>query len=194
MTHPLRSSTEQAVDVSVSRHDSEALAPAAALQARFIEQLALHSDGIGWVQTLECLRRRGVLDRVAKAGSLGIRLGELAEVSGANLGYLAVVFRVLAVQGWLWRDARRGAEHTHVGLNAAGRDLARCSALVKRAARSALSYLSPATWRLISRAPSTLPTTSRRCRPWPRRALAAGVYRSDTAAGSAWRRGGWGRR
>ena len=54
---------------------------------------------------------------------MGIRLGQVAQASGANLGYLAVVFRVLAAQGWLWRDARRGAEHTYVGLNASGHDL-----------------------------------------------------------------------
>jgi hypothetical protein len=123
MTHPLRSSSEPELGVSVSQRESEGRTPAGTLQARFIEQLALHSDGIGWVQTLECLRRRGVLERVAKAGSLGIRLSHVAEASGANLGYLSVVFRVLAAQGWLWRDARRGAEHTYVGLNAAGHDL-----------------------------------------------------------------------
>src|SRR5262245_7963552 len=75
----------------------------ASLAPRFLEQLAHCSDGIGWVHVLDCWQRRGVLSRFARAGDSGLELGGLAARVQGNLGYLAVVVRVLAAQGWMWR-------------------------------------------------------------------------------------------
>jgi hypothetical protein len=87
---------------------------------RFLSQLAYHSDGIGWVQVLECWRRRGVLTQLARAGATGTPLGPLASALGMNLGYLAVVCRVLAARGWLWREPAQQARHSRVALSPAG--------------------------------------------------------------------------
>jgi hypothetical protein len=101
------------------------------ISGRFLSQLAFCSDGIGWVHGLESWRRHGVLGRIASAGASGVALGALALQTGANLGYLAVMVRVLAAQGWMWRKLpphrapRSGAvaEHTRAGLSAEGTEL-----------------------------------------------------------------------
>ena len=98
----------------------------ASLGPRFKEQLAYATDGIGAVHVLECWQRRGVLARFARAGSSGLELGALAAQVGANLGYLAVVVRVLAAQGYMWRTFRPGkqsVEQTRAGLTPAGAQL-----------------------------------------------------------------------
>jgi hypothetical protein len=105
-------------------------ATASAIAARFLSQLAFCSDGIGWVHALESWRRHGVLARIASAGTSGVELATLARQTGANLGYLAVMVRVLAAQGWMWRRSspRRAwtearAEHTRAGLTPEGTEL-----------------------------------------------------------------------
>jgi len=95
----------------------------ASLAPRFLEQLAHFSDGIGWVHVLDCWQRRGVLSRFARAGDGGLELGALAARVQANLGYLAVVVRVLAAQGWMWRKfqpTKQMVEHTRAGFTPAG--------------------------------------------------------------------------
>jgi hypothetical protein len=98
-------------------------ASSGAPSARFLSQLAYQSDGIGWVQVLECWRRRGVLARLTRAGAAGTPLGPLASALGMNLGYLAVVCRVLAARGWLWREPAEQARHARVGVSSAGERL-----------------------------------------------------------------------
>jgi hypothetical protein len=105
-------------------------ATASAIAERFLSQLAFCSDGIGWVHALESWRRHGVLARIASAGTSGVELGALARQTSINLGYLAVMVRVLAAQGWMWRrsgsrettpEAR--ARHTRAGLTPEGTEL-----------------------------------------------------------------------
>ncbi|HTV17760.1 MAG TPA: hypothetical protein VMG12_03790 [Polyangiaceae bacterium] len=106
--------------------DTRVRANDALLAPRFVAQLAHASDGIGMVHVLECWQRRGVLSRFARAGSGGLELGTLAAQSHANLGYLAVVVRVLAAQGWMWRTfqpAKQTVEQTRAGLTPAGAQL-----------------------------------------------------------------------
>lgn len=96
---------------------------AGAASSRFLSQLALHTDGIGWVQVLESWRRHGVLARLRHAGPSGMPLGALAAASGMNLGYLAVVCRVLAARGWTWRQPGARAADDRVGPSEAGASL-----------------------------------------------------------------------
>lgn len=96
---------------------------AAELSARFLAQLAGHSDGVGWVHVLEHWRRYGVIARLARAGATGIPLGSLAAQTDANLGYLAVMCRVLDAQGWLWREIHPEPARTRVGPTPAGAHL-----------------------------------------------------------------------
>jgi hypothetical protein len=103
--------------------DTRVRATEASFAPRFLEQLASSTDGIGWVHVLECWQRRGVLSRFARAGTNGLELGTLAAQVEANLGYLAVVVRVLAAQGWMWRKfqpTKQMVEHTRAGLTPAG--------------------------------------------------------------------------
>ena len=74
---------------------SQPSATAASLSTRFVAQLAGHSDGIGWVHVLEHWRRYGVLARLARAGAGGVPIGNLAAQTSANVGYLAVMCRML---------------------------------------------------------------------------------------------------
>jgi hypothetical protein len=92
-------------------------------QAAFLGELALYTDGIGWVQLIHCLRRRGVLRFLAERGSRPTRLAELCERFGAQLGYLNVVLRVLAEQAWLERTPAQEPSDTQVALGAQGRAL-----------------------------------------------------------------------
>ena len=91
--------------------DTLVRASAGALSRVFLRQLAFCSDGIGWVHALESWRRHGVLGRIASAGVGGVELGALARQTGANLGYLAVMVRVLAAQGWMWKRLRPSRGH-----------------------------------------------------------------------------------
>ena len=128
MTEPVPKSAERegtARDAADGRWPSETGIRAAPgpLASMFLTQLALYTDGIGWVQVLECWRRHGLLTRLARAGSGGLTLGELAEASGANPGYLAVVCRVLDAQGWLQRDLEHATLRTRVAPTPAGATL-----------------------------------------------------------------------
>jgi hypothetical protein len=96
---------------------------AAELSARFLAQLACSTDGIGWVHVLEQWRRHGVVALIARAGAAGIALGDLAAQTDANLGYLAVMCRVLDAQGWLWREVHPQPARTRVGPTPAGAHL-----------------------------------------------------------------------
>src|SRR5262245_31905019 len=103
--------------------DTRVRASDASLAPRFLEQLAHTSDGIGWVHVLESWQRHGLLARFARSGGSGLELGSLAAQAEANLGYLAVVVRVLAAQGWMWRKfqpTKQMVEHTRAGLTPAG--------------------------------------------------------------------------
>lgn len=103
--------------------DTSVRAGEAMLAPRFLEQLAYASDGIGCVHVLDSWQRHGLLARLDRAGDGGLDLGRLAAQTGANLGYLAVVVRVLAAQGWMWRrhqPARQPVERTRAGLTPAG--------------------------------------------------------------------------
>lgn len=100
--------------------DTRIRASAGGLSSRFLSQLVSHTDGIGWVQVLECWRRRGVLARLRHAGPEGSALGPLAAERGMSLGYLAVVCRVLAAGGWLWRQPAEHARDARVGLSPSG--------------------------------------------------------------------------
>ena len=91
MTEPVPKSPERegtTADVADGSRPSDSGIHAAPgpLASMFLTQLALYTDGIGWVQVLECWRRHGLLARLARAGSGGLTLGELAEASGANPG------------------------------------------------------------------------------------------------------------
>lgn len=108
-----------------------------ALSSRFLTQLAFCTDGIGWVHALESWRRHGVLARFARAAARGVELGALARQTGAHLGYLAIMVRVLEAQGWMWRklprreltgraltqDMESEAERTRAGLTVEGTEL-----------------------------------------------------------------------
>lgn len=125
MTQPAHPDTVIPAESRASRldPDSRVRATEPSLAPRFREQLARYSDGIGWVHVLECWQRRGVLSRFARAAASGLELGTLAAQAQANLGYLAVVVRVLAAQGWMWRNfqpAKQTVEHTRAGLTPAG--------------------------------------------------------------------------
>jgi hypothetical protein len=122
---------ERGAGPAASEPDTLVRASAGALSRVFLGQLAFCSDGIGWVHALESWRRHGVLGRIASAGASGVELGTLARQTGANLGYLAVMVRVLAAQGWMWKKVRRGhgdrardrAAQTMAGLTAEGTEL-----------------------------------------------------------------------
>jgi len=125
MTEPVPKSPERegtTADVADGSRPSDSGIHAAPgpLASMFLTQLALYTDGIGWVQVLECWRRHGLLARLARAGSGGLTLGELAEASGANPGYLAVICRVLDAQGWLQRDLEHATSRTRVAPTPAG--------------------------------------------------------------------------
>ena len=102
---------------------SQPSATAASLSTRFVAQLAGHSDGIGWVHVLEHWRRYGVLARLARAGAGGVPIGNLAAQTSANVGYLAVMCRMLDAQGWLWREIHPEPARTRVGPTPAGAHL-----------------------------------------------------------------------
>jgi hypothetical protein len=129
MTHPaakpsVRSPAPQPAGAGVEPAlDTSVRASVGGLSSRFLSQLATHSDGIGWVQVLECWRRHGVLAELRHAGTEGTALGPLAAARGMSLGYLAVVCRVLAAGGWLWREPEEHARDTRVGLSAPGAQL-----------------------------------------------------------------------
>jgi hypothetical protein len=134
MTHPAakHSAAKAAADSPVRDHagtghepvpDTLVRTKSGAFSSRFLAQLATHTDGIGWVQVLESWRRHGVLARLTRAGAAGVTLGPLAEELGMNLGYLAVVCRVLAAHGWLWRETAESAVVCRVGLSPAGAEL-----------------------------------------------------------------------
>lgn len=97
--------------------------PASDVASRFLAQLAHYSDGIGWVHVLELWRRHGVVEQLARADASGIVLGRLSAQTGANLGYLAVMCRVLDAQGWLWREVHPDPARTRVGPTPAGAHL-----------------------------------------------------------------------
>jgi DNA-binding MarR family transcriptional regulator len=92
-------------------------------QAAFLGELAFHTDGIGWVQLIHCLRRRGVLRMLAERAPQPTTLRELCERFGAELGYMNVVLRVLAAQGWLERSPAPMPGQTELTLTAAGHEL-----------------------------------------------------------------------
>jgi hypothetical protein len=92
-------------------------------QAAFLGELALYTDGIGWVQLIHCLRRRGVWQFLAERAPATVRLGELCERFGAQLGYMNVALRVLAAQAWLERRPAAEPAETEVSLSAQGRAL-----------------------------------------------------------------------
>ena len=59
----------------------------------------------------------------SRARTAGIQLGDLAASTHANLGYLAVMCRVLDAQGWLWREVHPEPARTRVGPTPAGAHL-----------------------------------------------------------------------
>jgi hypothetical protein len=95
----------------------------AAAQERFLRELALHTDGIGGVHLLHCLSEHGVWAFLAEQGSKGATLLGLARRFGGNLGYLNVVFRSFALQGWVDWQPRQPVDQTHIMLTEAGRQL-----------------------------------------------------------------------
>jgi hypothetical protein len=110
----------QALSAALAPENDDALE--SSLGSAFLEQLALHTDGIGWVQLIHCLRRRGVLG-LLKERQHGTTQRELCERFGAELGYLNVALRVLAVQGWLERVPAPMPGQTEVSLSAQGKEL-----------------------------------------------------------------------
>lgn len=123
ITPPVVTALNDGADRSELDPDTPVGGGDAALGARFLEQLAFCTDGIGAVHVLECWQRHGVLRRLARAGAQGLELGALASQTGAQLGYLAVTVRVLAAQGYLWRKsqaAQPAAHRTRAGLTPAG--------------------------------------------------------------------------
>jgi len=94
-----------------------------AAQGRFLSELAQHTDGIGGVQLLHCLSEHGVWAFLAEQGSKGATLLGLARRFGGNLGYLNVVFRCFALQGWVDWQPRHPVDQTQILLTEAGRQL-----------------------------------------------------------------------
>ena len=124
--HPERSAISALDPVAKGVARSSAPPPAEpelGVPAQFLADLAAYTDGVGWVQTLECLKRRGVLAELGRVGAQGIRFGDLVAASSANPGYLAVFLRVLSAQGFAWREIERDADETRIGLRATGREL-----------------------------------------------------------------------
>lgn len=117
-------------EAAVGRGSAVAPAPVASaphaasrsIRATFLEALALHTDGIGWVHVVHCLRRHGVLALLARSPR-GVELDALCRRFGANLAYLNVCTRALAAGEWLERSAAPDPARTVVRLSAAGRAL-----------------------------------------------------------------------
>lgn len=68
-------------------------------KSQYRQDIFRHLDGIATAPTAYSLYRKGVLDHLLMEE--GAALSHLAEVFGANEGYLNVALRVLCSQGWL---------------------------------------------------------------------------------------------
>lgn len=135
-------------DVQAPGGDRVAVVPSRAVAERFLGELPAHTDGIGFVQALRLLAQRGVLGALSTAARAGaaVRVGELAARSGANLGYLAVLLRVLAAQGYARRDVARSAAETTVSLTPLGAEL--CALVQGTDACDRVSAFTPVALRL----------------------------------------------